>query len=420
MPNLDWPSTPECQVVFEMFSSPRGRVSLGRLNGGREVGRLVVLREVSESALVRTRQAAAEFSAMSQPKLLKVVGLVSDESHYYLASEYIPGVSLYELIDAVRSRQRPLATAAAVRIVIDALALVGAGRALLRDHGRPLVRLLHADCIWIAEFGETLLAGAGVAGYVAANADSASELEDQDTLPAALELFQLATGRLPVGDLCASARAHLPRPLAEVMEEVFSGEYGSGLDAAANFSAALSHLPPGLVGTEALVAEELRSLVAELLDDRKRRVAALKDGSNSPNVEDPTRVYAAILANSGVEEATIALLRQRIEPKHMRPMEVESPAPRQQSQFEALVPRRTSPPRAAAAAERSAPAPAAAPQGPAPGAPVRRPWLRQALFLLLILVSGSALGLGLARPTWCRHAIADVQALLTKLRTNLP
>ncbi|HET9933606.1 MAG TPA: hypothetical protein VFQ35_23030, partial [Polyangiaceae bacterium] len=221
-PTLTRSGSPECEVLFELFSAPRGRVLLGRLNSGRETGRVVRLRAVDAAALPLASEAVAatrdhDFSC---PELLKLLDVAEDGAQSYIASEYIPGISLLELTARAR-RQGGMDPAAAVNIALNALRRLDQAAALLAAAGRPRPRLFYADCIWIADYGETLLAEPGVSAYLSGNSapeaqEVGNEAERHDARAIAVELYQLVSGKLLVGDL-ASALGNLPAPLARVL-----------------------------------------------------------------------------------------------------------------------------------------------------------------------------------------------------------
>lgn len=334
---------PECQVLFELFASPRGKVWLGRIDLGSHAGRIVLLRETSDATRPQLAQAVDAAMHFVHPKLLKVLGVFSDQSRSFVASEYIPGVSLFEIIATVRKRQRAMVAGAAVRVIIDALKLVQQARAVLNAAGRPAARLLQADCIWVTDYGETLLSEAGVSAQLIASPSNALELgvdsESQDMLTASVELFHLASGRLMTGDMCKSARTHLSAPLAKVLEGVFSWDPTNGFANAEALAAGLAAMPPVLVGTEATVAEELRHLVADVLDERRRKLALLRGSSGLSDPEGATRVYGPVPGSGDdddAEEATLAFDRAPHAPSMRelkrvvaveKPLEPVSPAP---------------------------------------------------------------------------------------------
>jgi len=304
---------PECQVLFELFGSPRGKVSLGRLSTGKEAGRVVMLREIPESASPQTTAAFDLAKGLSHPSVLKLLGVVTDRTHSYVASEYVPGISLFELVARARARQQGMEVGAAVRVMIDALCAIVSARALLLEAGAEPVRLLNSDCIWLVDYGETLLSEVGVSAALLGGAsqrtpDTASEVESRETMTAAVELYQLASGRLMTGDLSRTAKLHLPAPLAKVLDAVFTRDPSSGIDSVATLSEALSGLPPVLVGAAELVASELQRLGGDLLEERRRKLAAFRSVSGA-DIEGATRVFVAVNPEEeeAAEEPTLAV-----------------------------------------------------------------------------------------------------------------
>jgi len=302
---------PECQVLFELFGSPRGKVSLGRLSSGNEAGRIVMLRQIPEAALRQVTPAFELAKGLTHPRVLKLLGVVSDRSHCYLASEYVPGVSLFELVARTRARQQGMAPGAAVRVMIDALRAIESARALLAAAGAEPVRLLNSDCVWLVDYGEALLSEVGVSSVMLGAAsprtpDTASDVESRDVMTAAVELYQLASGHLLTGDLSRAARLHLPVALARVLEEAFTGQFAS--DGVTALADALAALPPVLVGPEQLVVSELQRTSGELLDERRRKLAAFRS-VGAADIEGATRIFAAVPEEEqeAEEEETLAV-----------------------------------------------------------------------------------------------------------------
>ena len=122
------PADPPCEVLFELFNSPRGRLSLGRVGLDERAGRIVLLREISVEARAEVRPAVERARHFAHPKLLNVLGVFSCAGRAFIASEYVPGIALCELIALIRAKQRGMAVDVAVRVIRDALRLVGAGR----------------------------------------------------------------------------------------------------------------------------------------------------------------------------------------------------------------------------------------------------------------------------------------------------
>jgi len=303
---------PECQAMFELFASPRGKVSLGRLSTGNEAGRIVVLREISEGALAQVTPAFEFAKGLAHPRLLKLLGVVSDRTRSYIASEYVPGLSLFELVARARARQQGMEVSAAVRVMIDALRAVVNARSLLLGAGAPPVRLLNSDCVWLVDYGETLLSEAGVSAALGSGGtqkvpDTESDVQARDVMTAAVELYQLCSGRLMTGDLSRAAKLHLPSRLAQVLEDAFSWEPSTGADGVGQMADALAELPAALIGSETLVASELQRLCGDLLEDRRRKLAAFHSGSGT-DVEGATRIFAPLpVTEEAEDEATVAI-----------------------------------------------------------------------------------------------------------------
>jgi hypothetical protein len=301
-------------MLFELFGSPRGKVSLGRISTGNEAGRVVMLREIREGALpnVLTQASALELAkSLTHPRLLKLLGVVSDRTHNYLASEYVPGLSLFELVARARARQQGLEVGAAVRIMIDALRAIVSARWLLAEAGAGPVRLLNSDCIWLVDYGETLLAEVGVSAALLSGAqqrapEADSDIAARDMMTAAVELYQLATGRLMSGDLSRAAKLHLPAPLAKVLE-AFAWTPSSDAGGMGELADALAKLPATLVGSDELVSAELQRSAGDLLAERRRKLAAFHSGG--ADTEGATRVFAAVPTEEeeAAEEATLAV-----------------------------------------------------------------------------------------------------------------
>lgn len=313
MPGRARQNPPECQVLFELFGSPRGKVSLGRVSTGREAGRIVMLRQIPPGALQQVTPAFELAKGLTHPRLLKLLGVVSDRTHDYLASEYVPGVSLFELVARARARQQGMDQAAAVRVIIDTLRAVVSARSLLTESGAEPVRLLNSDCVWLVDYGEALLSEVGVSAAALGGAaprtpDTASDAEGRDLMTAAVELYQLATGRLMAGDLSRAAKLHLPVPLAKVLEDVFTLQFANGAGGVDALADALSALPPVLVGAEPLVTRELQRMSGDLLEERRRKLEAFRNGSHV-DIEGATRIFAAppVEEQEAEEEDTLAV-----------------------------------------------------------------------------------------------------------------
>jgi len=395
---------PECQVLFELFGSPRGKVSLGRLNTGKEAGRVVMLREIPERALQQATPAFDLARDLTHPSVLKLLGVVTDRTHRYVASEYVPGISLFELVARARARQQGMEVSAAVRVMIDALRAIASARSLLVEAGAEPVRLLNSDCIWLVDYGETLLSEVGVSASMLGGAsqqtpDTASEVEAREMMAAAVELYQLASGRLMTGDLSRTAKLHLPAPLAKLLEAVFSLDPSSGIAGVGALSDALSALPPVLVGSEQLVASELQRLSGDLLDERRRKLAAFHSVAGS-DTEGATRVFVGVRPEDeeAAEEPTLAVpgFRRRV------PFMLAVPPI---ATVTAVTPAEPKPQSPRSPSVQPLPLPAPRPRARAGllGLSVRECWLIALWFVLL-------LGVGTwHRPDWLSSAVARLR-----------
>ena len=395
---------PECQVLFELFGSPRGKVSLGRLSTGKEAGRVVMLREIPERALQQATPAFDLARDLTHPSVLKLLGVVTDRTHRYVASEYVPGISLFELVARARARQQGMEVSAAVRVMIDALRAIASARSLLVEAGAEPVRLLNSDCIWLVDYGETLLSEVGVSAGMLGGAsqqtpDTASEVEAREMMTAAVELYQLASGRLMTGDLSRTAKLHLPAPLAKLLEAVFTLDPSSGIAGVGALSDALSALPPVLIGSEQLVASELQRLSGDLLDERRRKLAAFHSVAGS-DTEGATRVFVGVRPEDeeAAEEPTLAVpgFRRRV------PLMLAVPP---LATVTAVTPAEPKPqsPRSPSAQPLPLPAPKQRPRPGLLGLSVRECWLIALWFVLL-------LGVGTwHRPDWLSSALARLR-----------
>lgn len=300
------PASAPCELLLKLFAGKRGAVHLGRLLRGEDAGRFVLLREVSESAVATLASDVDMARSIAHPKLLKLLGVLRSEGEAYLASEYVPGVALTELRDAVRKAGVPIRASVAARIVRDALDASLVASNLLRDAaGIDGVNAFHPDAIWIAEFGETLLslvapeqsAGGSIAPS-GAGTDSAVGL-----------IMQLATGLSPTQVLSDGVAAHFPVALAEALKSTLALAAHSRAAGEASLLESLNSLPPPLLATHDQVKQELQRLVpgalllrrglqgVEQQDERELSaneatvITRLPRAARALNVEEPTRAF---------------------------------------------------------------------------------------------------------------------------------
>jgi hypothetical protein len=227
--------------------------------------------------------------SIAHPKLLKLLGFVRSEGRSYLASEYVPGMALTELRAAVRRSAAPLRAAVAARIVRDALAASVTARELLRDAtGIDPVSAFHPDVIWIAEFGETLLAPvpAELQRDQASSEVTSGSAADS---PAGL-LLELSTGLTPAQVLADGIDAHLPAALAEALTGALSREARGRTDGDSALLERLSALQAPLLANDDQVKHELVRVAANALQLRRGLVGMSDEGTSEADANEATMI----------------------------------------------------------------------------------------------------------------------------------
>lgn len=290
----------QCEVLFELFQGSVGAVQLGRLLKGNDAGRLVALRRLKDKPSSELASATDLARSIAHPKLAKVLGVVRDREGWYVASEYLPGVSLFELARTVVSRGVPLDTAVSVRIVLDALEAAHAARRLLMDTAQiEGVRCIHAESIWIADFGETFVAELGVAPLLGMSQEPGSDpspddrqAEDADVYAAASELARLASTKSDAEKASDPRRLELHKILNAILERRESRP----LHTLEQFIAALSGLGPDLIASEEQVCRELERVMGGTLERRTQKLETMERGLGQPAEVDATRVFAVGMA----------------------------------------------------------------------------------------------------------------------------
>jgi serine/threonine protein kinase len=267
---------------------------------GTEAGRLVALREISRSP-EGLAPAIDVARSLAHPQIAKVLGFVHTDANTYVASEYVPGVSLFELGAAVRKQGTQLKAATAVRIVRDALTSVATAQRLLQQTATVgYTRSFFADAIWIAEYGEVLVAEVGIAQLLSDMRPSRTETEAiaRDILTAGVELFQLLSGQLMTVDATAKLAEYFPAPLSALLDRALKTP--ESFDGPAGFAAAMTELPQTLLGSEQQVADEVRRIMRPTLETRRHTLSALQQSSVEVTDEESTQFFRA----SGTIEST--------------------------------------------------------------------------------------------------------------------
>ncbi len=261
---------------------------------GTDLGRLVFLRSVEDSQTTDIRTHIDLARCVAHPSLLKVVGRVETPDRIYVASEYISGVSLMELVDFAMKRGQRIEIAVSVRIVRDALRAASQAKRLLEENtGLVVTRSIFPDTVWIAEFGETMLTEAGVAPTLNAShmamRDPGSEEEiDNDVAAAGAELLKLLTNQpLEEAEMTLPLAGNLAAIVARAVNPVASNRFRTS----AEMADALSAVPADMLADEAAVGNAVRTLMASVLAVRhaRRLMSVPVPGGKGP--EDATCVF---------------------------------------------------------------------------------------------------------------------------------
>lgn len=277
----------QCEVLFELYEGDSS-VHVGRLLKGHDAGRLVSLRHVKAALLADLAHRVDLARSIAHPRLTKVLGIVSAGGNSYLASEYVPGVTLPELRRAVLARKSPLDLAAAIRIVVDALQAAEVGQLLLlRAAGEPPGHHLYVDHIHVAAYGETLLTEVGVAPYL--RPAPARRWQD-DLRTAAQEFCWLAAASDGLESLADQQR--IPKALYPVLHRALT----TGLATFANtasFVAELVAQSDTPLASEEVVSGELMRLVGGTLKKRQRKLEMFERGAAQQDSEESTQFFRA-------------------------------------------------------------------------------------------------------------------------------
>jgi len=282
----------QCEVLGELFSGPTGVASVGRMLRGTELGRLVFLRSVPEPSVASVKSYIDDARCVAHPSLLKVIGRVETPDTVYVASEYISGVSLMELVDNAISREQRIQTGVAIRIIRDALQAAWKAKQLFTEStGTTVRRSIFPDTVWIAEFGEIILTEVGVAPILVdgqAEGDEALPNYDEDVTAAGAELLKLLTNQ-PLEE--AEMTLPLAGDLASIVARAVNPSAAHRYKSAREMADALSQLPPDMIADEATVGDQVRKLMASVLAVRHPRRLMSVAAPTRPGGGDATCVF---------------------------------------------------------------------------------------------------------------------------------
>lgn len=259
---------------------------------GTDLGRLVFLRAVPEASVGIVKSYVDDARCVAHPSLLKVIGRVETPDTIYVASEYISGVSLMELVDNAIAREQRIQTAVAIRIIRDALLAASKAKQLFVENtGTEVRRSIFPDTVWIAEFGEIILTEVGVApilGDGQADADETPPDYDEDVTAAGGELLKLLTNQ-PLEE--AEMTLPLAGNLASIVARAVNPSAAHRYKSAREMAEALSQLPPDMIADEATVGDQVRKLMASVLAVRHPRRLMSVAAPNRPGGGDATCVF---------------------------------------------------------------------------------------------------------------------------------
>jgi len=271
-----------CVALFELFRGGTGSVELGHLLEPErtDAPRLVALRRLANFPTRELQNAASRAQRLTHPRLAKVLGTYQCDDAWYIASEYVSGVTLYELGQTAVRQRTPVAAPVAVRLVLDALLLTAEAERLFSETAGA--RCLYPESLWISDSGELFLSELLIAPVLARTTTGASYVAVSegmssaalDVRAAAVELARLACGRLMNGNPASWQTSELPAELSGLLARAVAGKPGT--DTPAAFANALSTLDPQWIAARDEVRTELERLMGPLRSRRREQLERLQ------------------------------------------------------------------------------------------------------------------------------------------------
>jgi len=162
------------ELILELDQGLIGPRYAAYIWDGADEGRIVSLRRapVSGDARLALQRAGGAATTLRDPKIAALLDVLCHDEELLVASEYVDGESLSDLMRHARVRNSPIPAAVALRIVLD----VAFGLRSAREQwekgvavaGEPLASALHGGVcpsqIMVASFGDSLLTEIGVSG----------------------------------------------------------------------------------------------------------------------------------------------------------------------------------------------------------------------------------------------------------------
>lgn len=252
---------------------------------GVDAGRPVLLRKVSPSEAPGLELMLRSAQRLTHPAIAKTLALTTTSDAMYSASEYVDGVTIFELTQILERAGAGLDVRVATRVVADALRAADQIGGLLRGVVSP--RCIFADTVWIAAYGGTLISEPFLADLVQPDSFGVelSSQPDGNKTMAALDavlalglLFRLVLGRARGPLLPVLADSRMPKELLELMDG------REGWTRRSELENALRRLPSRLFGSKADVAAVVNRWVGPTLTIRRElaspRRIALHVGAN--------------------------------------------------------------------------------------------------------------------------------------------
>ena len=304
-------SSPGLEYVQELSCGSFGALWLARLATGTETGRLVVARRLKLDSLDATRTekiltAARLYGGISHPSLVKLLGVNRTQTELVWVEEQVIGVPLGKLYELVQSQQTSIPVDIATKLAVDAVRASIALRRACRDQNLPVPeQAIFPDSFMVANFGEALLAGFGVANELARSAavrrhqDLADVLdpvvpmvpnnECREIFTAGATLWKLLVIRGLFDDYSNQQTLELilhskalkpeyderlnlcvPKPLAQIIRQATERDLKVRFQSLQDLETAFESLPPQCLAADTKVREWLSDIAGDYLSDIQR------------------------------------------------------------------------------------------------------------------------------------------------------
>ena len=297
--------------MSDLFTGPTGSLKLARLLGGKEAGRLALVRHVPEGETPELTRRVTRAQSISHPRFAKTLGLVSSNGATYIASEYMPAVTLFELRQAASAQGKTLPLSVAVRIVREALSAAGAARKLFSAGGKDdCGRVLFSDTIWVAEFGEVFLTEVGFASLLY---DSPSRAgvpsrpgSDVDALAGLVELRDMLSVHPGTDRALSTLAKDVTAGIARLLTLTLHPESKTKVQSLDAVGRALAAMPGTDSANEADVQRAVQELMRPVLERRQGKIpTGERVTTHAEGDEEATRMFDASGLMRATEQETV-------------------------------------------------------------------------------------------------------------------